>query len=397
MEYTNNLNLKKPGYEDQADIQDINSNMDIVDQHIGELKSDLDNELGEIRTVYESVNKADKSKFVYGEWYNSGTWQDGGENVSHTDYIKVKAGDVVRFRDKSGYFNDYTRLDTYKSDKTPTTIFAKYSPKDESDMITYTIPDGYDIAYILVNFATVYADELMVTVNEEYPSSYIPYKHDILFVNDKTELKGTLLVTGDSICQGAGTNYDGGYGTILAQKYPKLNVVNYGISGTLITRINVEGIESIMDRIDRMQDTADFVILEGGVNDGFNGITLGTYTMTEDAEDTTYNIYEFCGAVETMFKKAHTKWKSAIIFCLIPMVAQISQTNTYLSTLKELCKKWGVVPIDIRESGMCVYSQELKNMYTHGASGEGDGLHPNKLGYTKFYIPMIEDAMAKYI
>lgn len=41
MEYTNNLNLKKPGYEDQADIQDINSNMDIVDQHIAELKSDL--------------------------------------------------------------------------------------------------------------------------------------------------------------------------------------------------------------------------------------------------------------------------------------------------------------------------------------------------------------------
>lgn len=41
MEYTNNLKLKKPGYEDQADIRDINSNMDIVDQHIGELKSDL--------------------------------------------------------------------------------------------------------------------------------------------------------------------------------------------------------------------------------------------------------------------------------------------------------------------------------------------------------------------
>ena len=364
---------------------------------IAELKSDLVEELGEIRTIYDSVNKADKSKFVYGEWFNSGTRQDGGDNLSHTGLIKVKEGDVIRFKDKSAYFNDYLRIDTYTKDKTPTEVFAKYSPKGDDDLITYTIPNDKNIEYILVNFATVYADEFMVTVNEEFPSTYVPYKHDIMFVNDKTELKGTLLVTGDSICQGAGTNYDGGYGTILAQKYPKLNVVNYGISGTLITRINVEGVESIMDRIDRMQDNADFVILEGGVNDGFNGITLGSYTMTEDAENTEYNIFEFCGAVETMFKKAHTKWKNAIIFCLIPMVAQITQTNTYLDTLKALCKKWGVVPIDIRESGMCVFSQDLKNKYTNSDSGVGDGLHPNKLGYTKFYIPMIEDAMLKYI
>lgn len=40
MNYTNNLNLKKPGYSDPADIQDINDNMDIIDQQINNLDAE---------------------------------------------------------------------------------------------------------------------------------------------------------------------------------------------------------------------------------------------------------------------------------------------------------------------------------------------------------------------
>ena len=37
MEYTKNLNLSKPSYDDDVDVQVLNNNMDILDDKIGTL------------------------------------------------------------------------------------------------------------------------------------------------------------------------------------------------------------------------------------------------------------------------------------------------------------------------------------------------------------------------
>ena len=42
MDYTTNSNLKKPGYNDPVDIQDINDNMDIIDAQMAEMTKQLD-------------------------------------------------------------------------------------------------------------------------------------------------------------------------------------------------------------------------------------------------------------------------------------------------------------------------------------------------------------------
>ncbi len=39
MQYTTNLNLKKPEYTDPADIQNINDNMDVIDEQLAEKAS----------------------------------------------------------------------------------------------------------------------------------------------------------------------------------------------------------------------------------------------------------------------------------------------------------------------------------------------------------------------
>lgn len=57
MQYTENLNLKKPEYTDTKDIQDLNDNFDIIDEAL--------------EAVLPEVTAADNGKFlrvVGGEW-----------------------------------------------------------------------------------------------------------------------------------------------------------------------------------------------------------------------------------------------------------------------------------------------------------------------------------------
>lgn len=44
MEYTNNLKLSKPSYDDDVDIQVLNNNMDIIDNKFDSLITDLDDD-----------------------------------------------------------------------------------------------------------------------------------------------------------------------------------------------------------------------------------------------------------------------------------------------------------------------------------------------------------------
>ena len=46
--YSSNLNLKKPGYSDPADIADINNNMDIIDTAV-------DNNSGSMADKYDET------------------------------------------------------------------------------------------------------------------------------------------------------------------------------------------------------------------------------------------------------------------------------------------------------------------------------------------------------
>ena len=60
MNYTTNLNLKKPEYTDTADIADLNDNFDIIDEAL--------------EAVLPEVTDADNGKFlrvVEGEWVAS--------------------------------------------------------------------------------------------------------------------------------------------------------------------------------------------------------------------------------------------------------------------------------------------------------------------------------------
>ena len=55
MNYTPNLNLKKPAKTDPVLIGDLNDNMDILDQEVQDIRGVLDQEVQDIRGILDDL------------------------------------------------------------------------------------------------------------------------------------------------------------------------------------------------------------------------------------------------------------------------------------------------------------------------------------------------------
>ena len=55
MNYTPNLNLKKPAKTDPVLIDDLNDNMDILDQEVKDIRDTFDQEVQDIRGVLDNL------------------------------------------------------------------------------------------------------------------------------------------------------------------------------------------------------------------------------------------------------------------------------------------------------------------------------------------------------
>ena len=360
-----------------------------IDSEIGEVREGLEEHSLNTRVRYKSSNLADPKQFSSGYIAEKVTEHSA---YMHTGYIRCHPGDVIHFL-KTKNISEYLHLIFY--DKNKDFVAKSYVSDSEYGDETpaqYTVPNNSDIYYCVANFWKDCANQVMVTINTEYPSEYETfYDYEYLKGANEKEIIGTILVAGDSIAYGAG--YTGGYANIIAKRNPKANIINYGISGTTVS-VRDGYNNSVVEIIDTMQGEADHVILEGGVNDSWCEIEFGQYDLSGNLSPSTiFDEHTFCGAVESMFMKAHEKWPNAIIYYIIPMVADKYYTNKYLSAARELCTKWGIVPIDIRESGLCFCNAKIKEAYSYN----GDGVHPNSAGYEKFYVPWIEKAIRTFI
>ena len=55
MNYTPNLNLKKPAKTDPVLIDDLNDNMDILDQEVKDVRDILDQEVQDVRDILDNL------------------------------------------------------------------------------------------------------------------------------------------------------------------------------------------------------------------------------------------------------------------------------------------------------------------------------------------------------
>ena len=201
-----------------------------------------------------------------------------------------------------------------------------------------------------------------------------------------SDLTGTYLFFGDSICYGGGTN-GYGYPQAIKAKQPAMSSLNYGVSGTCIARNTSYDVKypSILSKIQKTSTYADYIVLEGGVNDSwgnrnpigsFRGGSAPTTSSEMISYGNTLNEYQFADALEKCFIEIKLKWWGKKIFFVITHRINEAYSNPYYNLAIQICNKWGVIVIDLRNSG-CTSKDTV------------DGTHPTRAAYDNYYAPNI--------
>ncbi len=208
----------------------------------------------------------------------------------------------------------------------------------------------------------------------------------------QTPLTGKKIVyDGDSIC--IGTYGGGGYAKIIANKVNG-TYENQAVGGARLQtgEGSTDVFHSIVDNLENLPNDGDLYCFEGGVNDVWNSVQLGTCDPSDysgEVDKTT-----ICGALETIFRYAINNFVGKpICFVISHKVSNISYENykNYHDSVITVCNKYSIPYYDAyNESGLNGWNKAQNDAFLTGnASGTPDGCHPNEEGYKKYYVPQI--------
>lgn len=211
----------------------------------------------------------------------------------------------------------------------------------------------------------------------------------------------TIAFVGDSICYG--TNFKGGYAALIGEQ-ENMIVTNAGLGGASVARgvkwsADSDGLRpSVIDMVEGLDGSYDYIIVEGGINDFWNHTPLGELmdSFEGDFDDTT-----FAGALEAVFseiQKNHPESKAGYVIVHDPFTYDAeADFEKYYEMIKSACDKWSVAYLDLYAAnnqtvGVNVRDAEQKKLYFESNDRpDGDGTHPNELGYQTIYVePMVE-------
>lgn len=259
---------------------------------------------------------------------------------------------------------------------------------------TFTTPSNAKYVRFQLYWTNSSASDLLPTFTQlelgtsktTYIAPYTPYLTGI------NPLWGKMIsAIGDSVCYGQG--YLGGYAKLIAQRN-NMTYENLGITGQTIA-MGTYG--AICNRITDMNASADYVLLEGGINDHYYNVPLGTLntnaniTSSTDAELDTSTFY---GALEYMCRVALRRFvgkKVGFILIHKPYLADTVNdlgltADNYFQAIKTVCRKYSIPFCNLwEESNFRTYLTEYR-VYTDS----NDTIHPTKDGYNIFYVPKIE-------
>ena len=271
-------------------------------------------------------------------------------------------------------------------------------------------------------------DTFMAVEGETYPTEYKPYGmvfKNIIGLNDNqldlidtmigqqtsgnNNLYGKKIVyNGDSICESrlaTGNTYNGGgYAKIIADIVGGMYENRASGGGILASAVGDGGTlpsRCVVSDITNMADDADMVCIEGGINDYWRKVPLGTITAESDLTGTV-DTTTIIGALESIFRQAKTKWLGKpICFVIVHKIQNTYYTqNTAGYTWKDVhdaivsvCNKYAIPYYDAcLTSGLNGHDSAQSNAYlTSNSGGVGDGCHPNENGYKKYYVPQLID------
>lgn len=395
-------NPVKPGAttEQAQQIEQNKTDVASLKTETGSLKEDI------VECVFSKTKNVnlldiDDSDVKHG-FYNStnGEYTTNGGALT-SGFIPYESDSVYRFTFPTAWFNySVTLWDEKKS-----IVLANLSSfiSKENGYATFSSTTYSNAKYVRFTIFDTSKDfsTAMVVKDVEYPSTYIPYGYTVKYskkldreieniaknINPVTIFDNkVMLFTGDSICYGANwrptvEDYSNtGWRKIIQENYPKSITYGYGIGGTTISKRSGRT-DSILERMTKMfseHPEADYIIIEGGVNDAYNitDCPIGTISTGYTAE---LNENTFAGALESIFKYAQINWIGKkigyIVTFKVPSAMGQFKFNEYMDIAKQICEKWSVPYCDLYNgSNLNYYIQEVSDAY-------GGGLHPNEAGY----------------
>lgn len=203
----------------------------------------------------------------------------------------------------------------------------------------------------------------------------------------------TIVMFGDSIVAGWGWEDGKGITEPLKEKYPLATWVNKAISGANMAELSSDDKDSILKTIKDYTGAADYILLEGGTNDVNNTISIGSISS---GYDDTFDENTFTGALESALQTIMNRWPLARKFFLIPhsFAKDNSFVDSFHNRAKEVCEKWNMPVLDMRNMSQIAMTSQNKNTYTRNPNTEqGDGVHPTEVWYRAFYSPIIDQFM----
>lgn len=189
---------------------------------------------------------------------------------------------------------------------------------------------------------------------------------------------------GDSIFYGGGTDGNNGWIGRIKDAFG-LAFESLAVNGALIIDPNNSSYYSISKKCtDFVETNPDFVLFDGGTNDGFNPTIspLGTFDANRyDVPNDRYS--SFSSAFEYTIYQMITAYPNAKIGYVIPY-KQVSYNGNidvyditgkaYFDRAIEICKKWGVPVLDLREKSILNYQiTALQSKFTDFVHINGDG------------------------
>ena len=216
------------------------------------------------------------------------------------------------------------------------------------------------------------------------------------------QLKGkTILSFGDSIMHGTG-NYKIPVSKQIAEKYGMI-AYDYSVEGA--TMGIYTGKSHIPDQVRKAIEkdhSPDFIMMDGGTNDMFRGVALGSIQNGYDMSKTSESSYS--GGMEKALWLIRNTWQDVPVIFFRAHNMQLgtdSMERAFGERGLEITEKWYGAGVDLYNgTAMNCEDQMISDRYTYPNPSHHynhDSIHPNALGYATFYIPMIEQMMASTV
>lgn len=164
--------------------------------------------------------------------------------------------------------------------------------------------------------------------------------------------------------------------------------VNQAVSSAWISATTEK--HSVVNNLANLPTDGDLYCFEGGINDFWNDVPIGTVTTSYTG---TVDNNTICGAMETIFRYAQNNFVGKPI-CFV-IVHKISNTATaknnngvtftdFHDAMIKVCEKYSIPYYDaFKHSGLNV------NVEAHKTNYCPDLVHPNDEGHKRYYVPQL--------